>query len=61
MIEKVATSKGRIYNGRIAQQALGHLTPMDCLKAWYCKAPGLFQKKPNDLPGLDKSKYFKDR
>ena len=52
-LEQTLLNYAKGYNGRIAQRALGHLTPVDCLKAWYCKAPGLFKKRPNDLPGLD--------
>jgi transposase InsO family protein len=43
----------KVYNCRIPQRALGHLAPLDSLKAWYSKAPQLFKKRPKDLPGLD--------
>ena len=40
------------YNCHIPQRNLGHLTPLDALKAWRDKAPDLFKKRPKDLPGL---------
>ena len=43
----------KAYNCRIPQRNLGHVTPLDALKAWRAKAPDLFKKRPKDLPGLD--------
>ena len=43
----------KVYNCRIPQRNLGHVTPLDALKAWRAKAPDLFKKRPKDLPGLD--------
>jgi transposase InsO family protein len=42
-----------VYNCRIPQRALGHLTPVQCLETWYSSNPSLFSRQPNDLPGLD--------
>ena len=53
-LEQTLLNYVKVYNCRIPQRALGHLCPMQCLEAWYSKAPSLFNKQPKDLPGLDK-------
>ena len=42
-----------LYNHQFPQSALGGKSPTDALKAWYEKAPELFNKKPYDRAGLD--------
>lgn len=43
----------KVYNCRIPQRNLGHVTPLDALKTWRTKRPELFKKRPKDLAGLD--------
>jgi transposase InsO family protein len=43
----------KVYNCRIPQRNLGHVTPLDALKTWRAKKPELFKKRPKDVPGLD--------
>jgi hypothetical protein len=59
-LEQTLLNYVKAYNCRIQQRALGHLCPMQCLKTWYSKAPSLFNKQPNDLPGLDKRRRASD-
>ena len=44
---------GRIYNQHIPQRSLGHVAPIQALKQWQEKRPGLFVKPVYNLPGLD--------
>jgi transposase InsO family protein len=41
------------YNHSIPQRALKHRTPIQALHFWRSDRPDLFQKRVNDLPGLD--------
>lgn len=43
----------KLYNHCIPQKTLGHKTPIQALKEWQAKKPGLFKKKVYDLSGLD--------
>lgn len=42
-----------LYNGRIPRRALGHLCPLQALKAWQAKQPALFVHEIHNLAGLD--------
>jgi transposase InsO family protein len=42
-----------IYNHHIPQQALGHQSPVDAMKAWQVKKPELFIKRVYKQTGLD--------
>lgn len=53
-LEQTLLEYAKIYNHRIPQRALGHITPLAALKSWHAKAPQLFNKRPKDVPGLDK-------
>jgi transposase InsO family protein len=52
-LEQTLLNYVKVYNCRIPQRALGHLTPLDSLKTWRSKNPQLFKKRPKDVPGLD--------
>jgi transposase InsO family protein len=52
-LEQTLLNYVKVYNCRIPQRNLGHITPLDALKSWRAKAPGLFNKQPKDVPGLD--------
>ena len=52
-LEQTLLNYVKVYNCRIPQRNLGHITPLDALKSWHAKAPGLFNKRPKDVPGLD--------
>lgn len=54
-LEQTLLNYVNVYNCRIPQRALGHLTPLDSLKTWRAKSPALFKKRPKDLPGLDRT------
>jgi len=41
------------YNHQIPQRSLGHITPIEALKAWQLKRPHLFKKKVYNVTGLD--------
>jgi len=41
------------YNHRIPQRALGHVTPIQALKAWQEKRPELFVKRVYNITDLD--------
>ncbi len=41
------------YNHQIPQRALGHVTPIQALKAWQEKRPELFVKRVYNITGLD--------
>ena len=43
----------KIYNHSIPQRELNHKTPVQALKNWHEKRPGLFRKRVHNLPGLD--------
>jgi transposase-like protein len=43
----------RLYNGQIPQRALGHVPPLQALKAWREKEPERFVREIHNLPGLD--------
>ena len=43
----------KVYNHHIPQRNLGHLSPIDALKAWEDKRPDLFIKKVYKQTGLD--------
>lgn len=43
----------QLYNGRIPQRALGHLCPLQALKAWREKEPERFNCEIYNLTGLD--------
>lgn len=43
----------QLYNHRIPQKALGHISPVQALKDWQEKRPELFKKKVYNLTGLD--------
>ncbi|MGI9211748.1 MAG: IS481 family transposase [Methylococcaceae bacterium] len=43
----------QLYNGRIPQRALGHLCPIQTLKAWQEKEPERFNCEIHNLAGLD--------
>jgi transposase-like protein len=43
----------QLYNGHIPQRALGHLSPIQALRAWREKEPGRFRSEIHNLPGLD--------
>ena len=42
-----------LYNGQIPQRALGHLCPLQALKAWREKEPDRFKCEIHNLTGLD--------
>jgi len=44
----------KLYNERIPQRALEHLTPMQSVQKWGASHPHLFQNVGNNLAGLDK-------
>ena len=44
----------RLYNEQIPQRALGHLCPVQALRAWREKAPDRFFRDIYNLPGLDR-------
>jgi hypothetical protein len=53
---ELATALGHyqaLYNERIPQRALGHLAPIQALKAWREKEPERFFKEIHNLTGLD--------
>ena len=52
-LEQVLTNYLQIYNHHIPQKNLGHITPIQAMKNWQAKEPGLFYKKVYDLSGLD--------
>lgn len=43
----------RLYNEQIPQRALGHLCPVQALRAWREKEPDRFFRCIHNLPGLD--------
>ncbi len=43
----------RLYNEQIPQRALGHIAPLQALKAWREKEPERFVAEIYNLPGLD--------
>jgi hypothetical protein len=43
----------KLYNGQIPQRALGHLCPIQALKAWREKDPERFNREIHNLTGLD--------
>jgi transposase len=43
----------KLYNHHIPQRALGHVAPVDALKEWRQKKPGLFKKNVYKQAGLD--------
>ena len=53
-LEQTLLNYVKVYNCRIPQRNLGHITPLDALKSWRAKAPGCFNKRPKDVPGLDR-------
>lgn len=59
-LEQTLLNYANVYNCRIPQRALGHLTPLDSLNTWYEKSPSLFVKKPKNLTGLDKKNFLND-
>ena len=42
-----------LYNHHLPQKALGHVAPVQALKAWKMKAPDLFVKNMRNHPGPD--------
>jgi transposase InsO family protein len=44
----------KLYNGQIPQRALGHLCPLQALKAWREKDPQRFNHEIHNLTGLDR-------
>lgn len=42
-----------LYNDRIPQKALGHVTPIEALKQWQKNRPELFRKQVRNQPGPD--------
>jgi transposase InsO family protein len=42
-----------LYNERIPQKALGHISPIEALKIWQQKAPKRFNQEIHNLTGLD--------
>jgi transposase InsO family protein len=44
----------KLYNGQIPQRALGHLCPLQALKAWQKKEPERFHLDIHNLTGLDR-------
>jgi transposase InsO family protein len=44
----------KIYNHHIPQKNISHITPIQALKNWRKKEPGLFKKNIYDLSGLDR-------
>jgi transposase InsO family protein len=44
-----------LYNHQLPQLALHSKTPIQAMKEWYAAHPNLFQKRPYDRPGCDKS------
>jgi hypothetical protein len=46
------------YNHHIPQRALGHLSPVDALKAWREKKPDIFLKRVYKQAELDTQRQF---
>jgi transposase InsO family protein len=53
-LSETITRYVKVYNQHIPQRALGHLSPIQTMKAWYEKHPALFRKRVYNLAGLDK-------
>src|SRR6056297_1237366 len=43
----------RLYNGQLPQSVLKGRTPIDALKEWHRRTPGLFKKRPYNHTGCD--------
>ncbi|BCU05875.1 hypothetical protein Atep_05520 [Allochromatium tepidum] len=52
-LEQTLLRYARVYNHRILQKALGHISPVQALKDWQAKRPELFKKRVCNLAGLD--------
>lgn len=52
-LAETLTRYTKVYNQHIPQRALGHVSPIQALKAWQEKHPDLFKKRVCNLAGLD--------
>lgn len=56
-LESTLRNYVKIYNHSIPQRALKHKTPIQALKEWQGKQPGLFRKRVYNQPGLDSYRW----
>ncbi len=52
-LEQTLTRHIKLYNHSIPQRDLGHVTPVQAMKAWHDRQPEWFLRRIYNLTGLD--------